>query len=63
MADVAKTEKMICPRCKIEMNHHCDKMVYSVDSLGAGNADPGLGGIIEEFHSCPKCGGAASRHA
>jgi hypothetical protein len=45
------------------MNHHSDKMVYSVDPHDAGKADPALGGIIEEFHSCPKCGGGASRLA
>jgi hypothetical protein len=45
------------------MNHHCDKIVYNVDTPDAGKTEPGLGGIIEEFHTCPKCGGGASRHA
>jgi ribosomal protein S27AE len=63
MAVVAKTSKMICPHCKVEMNHHCDKIVYNIDAHDAGKTDPCWGGILEEFHSCPKCGGGASRHA
>lgn len=55
--------KMICPSCGIEMNHHCDKLVYSTESQEAVPVDPSLGVFIEEFHSCPKCGGGASRHA
>jgi len=47
----------------VEMNHHCDKLVYTTDPQDAGQADPSLGGFIEEFHACPKCGGGASRHA
>ncbi len=35
MAVVAKTDKMICPHCKIEMNHHCDKIVYNVEHFAA----------------------------
>jgi len=54
---------MICPRCRVEINHHWDKIMYNVDTRDAGKTEPGLGGIIEEFHICPKCGGAASRHA
>jgi hypothetical protein len=37
--------------------------VYNVEEHHAGKTDPGLGGILEEFHSCPECGGGASRHA
>jgi ribosomal protein S27AE len=62
MAVVAKTDKMICQQCKVEMNHHCDKLVYSAGADEAGN-DPGLGGIVEEFHTCPNCGDGSSRHA
>ncbi|HYU45313.1 MAG TPA: hypothetical protein VEK84_03935 [Terriglobales bacterium] len=62
MAAVANTDKMICPQCKVEMNHHCDKIVYNAGTDEARN-DPDLGGIIEEFHTCPKCGDGTSRHA
>jgi ribosomal protein S27AE len=60
---VANTDKMICPQCGVEMNHHCDKIVYNAEPQDAGKADHILGGVIEEFHACPKCGGGASRHA
>ena len=63
MAAVAKTKsKMICPQCGLEMNHHSDKIVYGADPESAAPTDPTLGGFIEEFHTCPKCGGGASRH-
>jgi ribosomal protein S27AE len=58
---VANTDKMICPRCGIEMNHHGDKIVYIADPQDAGNSDSSLGGIIAQFHTCPKCGGGTSR--
>jgi hypothetical protein len=60
---VANTDKMICSHCKVEMNHHCDKIVYNAGADDVGKTDPGLGGIVEEFHTCPKCGDGASRHA
>ena len=63
MAALANTDKMMCASCGVEMNHHCDKLVYTTDLHDAGQAEPGLGGIIEEFHTCPKCGSGASRHA
>jgi len=62
MTAVANTDKMICSQCKVKMNHHCDKIVYNAGEDEAGT-DPDLGGTIEEFHTCPKCGGGASRHA
>ena len=60
---VETSRKMICPNCQVEMNHHCDKLVYATDVPPAGAIDPNLGGFIEEFHTCPKCGSGASRHA
>ena len=53
MAVVAKTDKMICPQCKVEMNHHCDKIVYNVDAHEAGKTDPGLGGSSRKFIPVP----------
>jgi ribosomal protein S27AE len=59
---MAKTaSKMICPDCGVEMNHHCDKLVYATDPQDMAKVDPAMGGLIEEFHTCPKCGGVASR--
>jgi ribosomal protein S27AE len=57
------SDKMICPNCRVEMNHHCDKLVYASDLHGTARMDEGLGGVLEEFHTCPKCGGDASRRA
>ena len=54
---------MTCPNCRVEMNHHCDKLVYATEVPSAGAIDPNLGGFIEEFHTCPECGDGASRHA
>jgi ribosomal protein S27AE len=61
---MAKTaSKMICPHCGVEMNHHCDKLVYATNPQDVAKVDPATGGLIEEFHTCPKCGGVASRPA
>ena len=34
------------------MNHHADKLDYSE----SGSAAPGLGGIVKEVYTCPRCG-------
>jgi hypothetical protein len=60
---VRTADKMICPRCGIEMNHHCDKLIYVADRPESEQIDPALGGIIEEFHACPACGCGGSRRA
>ena len=54
-------EKMKCPECGLEMNHHAEKLTEPVNAEEARLADPALGGIIEEVHTCPECGHAASR--
>jgi ribosomal protein S27AE len=53
--------KMICPRCGAEMNHHADKLVYPATPARRQANDPGFGGVIEETHYCPGCGGVESR--
>ena len=58
-----KAKKMDCPRCGAKMNHHGDKLVYNVQENDAAGFDATLGGIIEEFHTCPACGESASRPA
>jgi ribosomal protein S27AE len=55
--------KMICPRCGAEMNHHADKLVHPANAADAKQMDPSLGGVIEETHYCPGCGGVESRRA
>jgi ribosomal protein S27AE len=60
---MSNNKKMICPNCGAEMNHHCDKLVYGTDAQEAAQIDPGLGGSVQEFHTCPKCGSSGSRAA
>ena len=53
--------KMICPKSGTEMNHHADKLVYPVSAEDAKEMNVTLGGLIEETHGCPGCGGVGSR--
>jgi ribosomal protein S27AE len=55
--------KMICPKCGSEMNHHADKLVDPVRPDDMKHVNPGLGGVIEEMHYCPGCGAVESRRA
>jgi len=55
--------KMICPKCGAEMNHHADKLVHPATAADARDVNVTLGGLIEETHSCPKCGAVESRRA
>jgi ribosomal protein S27AE len=50
---------MTCPACGTAMNHHADKLDYA-ESGGAG---AGLGGVVKEIHTCPRCGNVESRIA
>ena len=54
---------MICSNCGNEMNHHADKLIDPVKLEDRRHMDAALGGVIEEIHSCPGCGAAASRRA
>ncbi|MGH7848516.1 MAG: hypothetical protein ACREQW_25535 [Candidatus Binatia bacterium] len=54
-------QKMICPKCGDEMNHHADKLVNPVTAEEAERINPALGGLIEETHYCPGCGAVESR--
>jgi len=56
-----KREKMLCPDCGVEMNHHANKIDYSADE--SREADETFGGIVQEAHSCPECGRTALREA
>ena len=44
-------EKMICPKCGIQMNYHADKLDYTT-ALTLDAMDLNLGGIIVEVHTC-----------
>jgi ribosomal protein S27AE len=52
-----ETERMRCPDCGAEMNHHADKLDY-----GAAADEDSEGGVIEA-HTCPACGRTATRPA
>jgi ribosomal protein S27AE len=55
--------KMICPKCGAEMNHHADKLVDPVKPEDLKHVNPALAGVVEEMHSCPRCGAVESRLA
>jgi len=54
---------MICPDCGIAMNHHADKVRKEAAPDDVSAFDSGLGGVIEEFHTCPQCGKTQSRRS
>ena len=53
--------KMNCPACGAEMNQHAVKIDYNVDDQAA--VDPAFGGVLQEAHTCPKCGRTELRRA
>ena len=53
--------KMICPNCGAEMNHHSDKIVYTMGSAVEAANTSAAEEVYKEFHSCPACGASASR--
>jgi ribosomal protein S27AE len=56
-----EADKMKCPYCGAEMNHHADKLVYDDAPDEANETDEG--GFILEAHTCPACGHSATREA
>ena len=63
LLEMAETNPMICPDCGVPMNHHADKVRKETHPDDASAFDSGLGGVIEEFHTCPQCGKTQSRRA
>jgi len=55
--------KMVCPDCGIEMNHHAEKIDYSVVPDELNEVDASFGGVVEEVHSCPSCGKTETRRS
>ncbi len=60
---MADATKMNCPDCGTEMNLHAEKIDYGTDLTGGAAFDPDLGGVVEEFHTCPDCGRTQARLA
>jgi ribosomal protein S27AE len=58
---MANKTKMTCPKCGDEMNHHADKLVDPITPEERKYINSALGGLIEETHHCPSCGGVESR--
>lgn len=58
----AARQKMKCHRCGGDMNHHADKIDYAIRLESKKPADAPFDGVIQEFHTCPKCGASAMRH-
>ncbi len=56
------TEKMNCPKCGTQMNHHVDKADLSATLTESETVDPELAGILE-VHACPTCGNTELREA
>jgi ribosomal protein S27AE len=56
-------DKMICPDCGIEMNHHAMKIDYANILDEVSVADPVFGGVLQEVHSCANCGRTELRKA
>jgi ribosomal protein S27AE len=52
---------MICPYCGAEMSQHGEKLMEPTTREEAQRMDPELGALVEEFHTCPKCGRGAAR--
>jgi hypothetical protein len=45
------------------MNQHAEKLVEPRSAADAAAIDTALGGLIEEVHTCPRCGRVESRRA
>lgn len=58
---MGERNKMTCPDCGVEMNHHANKLDYS--SAPDEPAAMDEGGVVQEAHTCPECGQTALRQA
>jgi ribosomal protein S27AE len=60
---MTERDKMVCPTCGVEMNLHAEKVDYTDSAPEGEGFDPDLGGVPEEFHTCPQCGRTHARLA
>jgi hypothetical protein len=58
-----KAAKIVCKPCGLAMNRHAEKLERSVGPDETRHVDPDLGGVVREVHTCPGCGGSATRKA
>jgi hypothetical protein len=54
-AKTSPSGRQLCPRCGDEMNRHAEKLDYGAALADPAGADSILGGVLEEFHTCPAC--------
>jgi predicted RNA-binding Zn-ribbon protein involved in translation (DUF1610 family) len=54
---------LVCPDCGVEMNCHAEKLDLTAVLDESDAVDPELGGILEEVHTCPRCGKTVARRA
>ena len=52
---------MTCAACGALMNPHAEKPVVPLTEAEATAVDWAVGGLVEEVHQCPQCGGVQSR--
>jgi predicted RNA-binding Zn-ribbon protein involved in translation (DUF1610 family) len=60
---MAEKTRLHCPKCGAEMNHHADKIDYSAGRAEPQADDLGMGGVLQEVHTCPNCGNVELRRA
>ena len=53
---MAEENKVLCPDCGVEMNHHAEKLDYTAMLDESDAVDSDLGGILESAYTCPICG-------
>ena len=58
-----RNPQLVCPDCGVEMNLHAEKIDYTAALEDPAAIDEVLGGVLEEFHTCPECGKTAHRRA
>jgi len=52
---MAPKERISCPGCGAPMNRHAEKLDTTTVPAKTDTTDLGLGGVVEEFHTCPAC--------
>jgi ssDNA-binding Zn-finger/Zn-ribbon topoisomerase 1 len=52
---LTERRRLRCPECGAEMNCHAEKIDMSRTFEDVVPADPELGGVLVEIHTCPVC--------
>lgn len=53
---MAENKNKCCDQCGVDMNHNAEKVDYTACLNEPDSVDPDLGGVLEEFYTCPQCG-------